>query len=247
MKENKYDDPTFFGQYKNMERSQKGLAGAGEWHQLQGMLPDFTGKRVLDLGCGFGWHCRYAAEQGAAKVVGVDISHSMLAEARDMTASPVVEYVQCPIEDYDYRPDSFDVVLSSLTFHYVADFGDICQKIYTCLVPGGDFVFSAEHPIFTAEGTQDWYYSPDGARQHWPVDNYYDEGRRSAVFLGQTVTKYHRTLETYLGTLLRQGFAVTDFQEARPSQDMMAQPDMADEMRRPMMLLVAAQKKPQGA
>ena len=30
--------------------------GAGEWHVLKTILPDFTGKRVLDLGCGFGWH-----------------------------------------------------------------------------------------------------------------------------------------------------------------------------------------------
>lgn len=57
-----------------MDRSVKGLAGAGEWKTLERMLPDFHGKRVLDLGCGFGWHCRYAAEHGAASVTGVDIS-----------------------------------------------------------------------------------------------------------------------------------------------------------------------------
>lgn len=72
MKENKYDDPTFFGKYSRMPRSKEGLAAAGEWHVLRRMLPSFEGKRVLDLGCGFGWHCRYAVEQGAASVVGVD-------------------------------------------------------------------------------------------------------------------------------------------------------------------------------
>ena len=65
MKENKYDDPAFFNQYKSMARSQGGLAAAGEWHELKKLLPDFNGKRVLDLGCGFGWHCRYAVEHGA--------------------------------------------------------------------------------------------------------------------------------------------------------------------------------------
>ena len=64
MKENKYDDPTFFGKYSRMPRSKEGLAAAGEWHVLRRMLPPFEGKRVLDLGCGFGWHCRYAVEQG---------------------------------------------------------------------------------------------------------------------------------------------------------------------------------------
>ena len=53
MKENKYDDDRFFSQYAQMSRSVEGLQGAGEWHILQKMLPDFTDKRVLDLGCGF--------------------------------------------------------------------------------------------------------------------------------------------------------------------------------------------------
>ena len=61
MKQNKYDDPKFFEKYRQMARSQKGLAGAGAWHELEKLLPEFAGKRVLDLGCGYGWHCAYAA------------------------------------------------------------------------------------------------------------------------------------------------------------------------------------------
>ena len=51
-----------------MDRSKKGLDGAGEWKTLENMLPDFQGKKVLDLGCGYGWHCEYAADHGAAEV-----------------------------------------------------------------------------------------------------------------------------------------------------------------------------------
>ena len=47
MKENKYDDDRFFSQYAQMSRSVEGLKGAGEWHILQKMLPDFTGKRKI--------------------------------------------------------------------------------------------------------------------------------------------------------------------------------------------------------
>ena len=54
MKENKYDDERFFQKYSQMLRSQKGLQGAGEWSELQKILPDFNGKQVLDLGCGYG-------------------------------------------------------------------------------------------------------------------------------------------------------------------------------------------------
>lgn len=55
MKENKYDNENFFIKYSQMERSKKGLQGAGEWHELKKILPDFQDKTVLDLGCGYGW------------------------------------------------------------------------------------------------------------------------------------------------------------------------------------------------
>ena len=48
---NHYDNPEFFAAYAQMSRSQQGLDGAGEWHQLQPLFPDMTGKDVLDLGC----------------------------------------------------------------------------------------------------------------------------------------------------------------------------------------------------
>ena len=129
MKENKYDDEKFFNQYSQMSRSVNGLKGAGEWHVLKKMLPDFKGKRVLDLGCGFGWHCQYAIEHGAEHALGIDISEKMLEEARKRNNSPRIEYKHMAIEDFDYSPESYDVVISSLTFHYLESFPDICMKV----------------------------------------------------------------------------------------------------------------------
>ena len=81
MIENKYDDETFFAKYSAFPRSVHGLKAAGEWHELKKLLPDFAEKRVLDLGCGFGWHCFYAAEHGAKQVLGIDVSEKMLKTA----------------------------------------------------------------------------------------------------------------------------------------------------------------------
>lgn len=243
MKENKYDDNTFFNQYSKMSRSINGLDGAGEWHVLQNLLPDFDNKKVLDLGCGFGWHCKYAAEKGAKHVCGIDLSENMITEAQKINSSQVIEYRCMAIEDFEFQPESFDIVISSLAFHYLESFDTICKNISRCLTDGGIFVFSVEHPVFTAYGTQDWYYDKLGNRIHWPVDRYFIEGKRQAVFLGEEVTKYHKTLTTYTNGLLSNGFVITNLQEPQPSEEMLLTiPEMKDEFRRPMMLIISSKK-----
>lgn len=242
MKENKYDDKLFFKKYGEMERSKRGLAGAGEWHELKKLLPDFQGKRVLDLGCGYGWHCKYAADGGASYVLGTDISQRMLDTAAELNPARQIEYRRAAMEDLSFSDGSFDVVLSSLAFHYVGDFEPLVHSISAWLKDGGDLVFSVEHPVFTAYGSQDWIYDEKGNILHFPVDNYYLEGEREALFLGERVVKYHRTLTTYLNTLLRCGFTLRRIVEPEPPEDMLDMPGMRDELRRPMMLLVAASK-----
>jgi SAM-dependent methyltransferase len=227
-----------------MERSKNGLEGAGEWYELKKMLPDFKDKMVLDLGCGFGWHCRYAAENGAKSVIGIDISQKMLSEAKSKTKYGNIEYICMPIEDIDFPEESFDIVISSHALHYIKSFEDVLDRVYKCLSRGGDFVFSVEHPIFTAQGPQDWYYDDKGNILHWPVDHYFTEGIRNAKFLGEEVIKYHRTLTTYLNSLIKIGFEITGVVEPEPAENMLnTVPGMLDELRRPMMLLVSARKK----
>ena len=242
MKENKYDDEQFFKKYSEMERSKKGLEGAGECHELQKILPDFHDKKVLDLGCGYGWHCKYAANHGAASVLGIDISHKMLNIAKQKNKDEKIEYHCIAMEDLYFEESSFDVIISSLAFHYVKDFESLANNISKWLKQGGEFVFSVEHPVFTSYGTQDWYYDENGNILHFPVDNYYYEGKREAVFLGEKVIKYHRTLTTYLNTLLQKGFMLQHIIEPKPPQSMMHLEGMKDEMRRPMMLLLSFKK-----
>lgn len=246
MKQNKYDDDTFFAKYDKMPRSLHGLNGAAEWPVFRSLLPDLRGKRVLDLGCGYGWHCRYVSEQGATKVVGVDLSAKMLAEARSRSIDYDIEYRRCAIEDLDFAEGQFDLAISSLALHYVEDFPSVSRTVYRSLSPGGLFVFSVEHPIFTAMAAQEWHVGPDGERLHWPVDDYQDEALRRTRWLGEDVVKYHRTIATYFNGLIDAGFHISKVIEPTPSAEMRAQrSDLKDEHRRPAFLLIAARKSEQ--
>lgn len=100
---NQYDNPEFFAEYAKMSRSQYGLQGEGEWHQLELLFPELSGKAVLDLGCGYGWHCKYAADHGAASILGIDQSELMIEEAKRRNADGKIEYRMCGIQDFANR------------------------------------------------------------------------------------------------------------------------------------------------
>ena len=127
---NEYENETFFAQYAQMPRSKEGLSAAGEWHQLQRLMPELRGKRVLDLGCGYGWHCKYATDQGAAEVLGIDMSPKMLEEALRRNRDDRLRYRVCGVEEYEYPRETWDVVLSNLTLHYVADLEAVFRTVY---------------------------------------------------------------------------------------------------------------------
>ena len=240
---NEYENDHFFEAYSQMPRSKEGLSAAGEWHQLKPLFPPLEGKSVLDLGCGYGWHCKFASEQGAKEVLGIDLSQKMIAQAQQRSKGDGITYRVCGIEEYDYPQSRWDCVVSNLALHYIENLDAVFQNVYRTLKPGGIFLFNIEHPAFTAGVNQDWEYTPDGIPKHWPIDNYFLPGERITNFLGCQVHKQHHTLTQILMGLLGNGFVLEAVEEAMPSAQMLDIPGMRDELRRPMMLLVRSRKE----
>jgi SAM-dependent methyltransferase len=240
MTQNIYDDPEFFAGYNRMGRSVEGLAGEAEWPALRALLPDLRGLRVVDLGCGFGWFCRFAREQGAAQVLGLDVSQKMLARAMATTSDAAITYARADMERLDLPAASFDLAYSSLVLHYIVDLAGLMANLRGALVAGAQLIFSVEHPIYTAPAHPGWSVDADG-RRTWPVDGYLVEGARRTDWLAPGVIKHHRTIGTYLNLLIGLGFTVSHVEEWGPtSEQIAARPALADERQRPMFLLVAA-------
>lgn len=107
-----------------------------------------------------------------------------------------IEYLQIAMEDFKHDSESFDVVLSSLTFHYVKDYEELISHISKWIKKGEDFGFSVEHPVLTVYGAQDWYYDENGNIFHFPIDRYYEERQHEALSLGEKVVKYRHILST---------------------------------------------------
>ena len=196
MTQNIYDNQEFFDGYSKLGRSVEGLAGAAEWPALRALLPELRGLRVVDLGCGFGWFCRWAREHGAAQVLGLDVSENMLTRARADTADTAIGYAMADMEHLELPEASLDLAYSSLALHYVEHLERLLATVHRALMPGGRLVFSVEHPIYTAPSRPGWSTDADG-RRTWPIDGYLVEGPRRTDWLTKGVIKQHHTVAGY--------------------------------------------------
>ncbi len=242
MAQNIYDRPDFFAEYSRLPRSVHGLAGAPEWPAIAALLPSLLGKKIVDLGCGFGWFARWARQNGADRVLGIDLSENMIARARADTADPQIDYARADLDQLDLPNAAFDLAYSSLAFHYVEDLGRLVQTVHAALKPNADLVFTIEHPIYMAPTCPGWSIDPDG-RKTWPVDRYLVEGPRTTDWLAKGVVKHHRTIGTTVNTLIAAGYSIRQVLEWSPTAEQInTEPALAEELERPMILAVAARR-----
>jgi SAM-dependent methyltransferase len=209
---------------------------------LRSLLPNLKGLRVLDLGCGFGWVCRWARSEGAIAVHGFDLSENMLSQARTYPNDAAITYSRADLETLELPVGAYDVAFSSLTLHYLEALPKLVAQVFQSLAPGGSFVFSAEHPIFTAPRNPKWI-KDDQDHSIWPLDGYLYEGPRTTDWLAKGVVKQHRTVGGYISILLGAGFVLTALEEWGPTEEQIKEkPQWANERQRPSFLLVAAKK-----
>jgi SAM-dependent methyltransferase len=98
------------------------------------------GKRVLDFGCGTGPLSRLCAENGAANVIGIDLSSKSVARARQVHdgAAPNLKFVLEQATDRISLPDnSVDVILCFDVMEHIMDYQAIIREWARVLAPGG--------------------------------------------------------------------------------------------------------------
>lgn len=243
-KQNIFDNEIFFDGYKRIRENAVNANILFEIPALLSMMPDLTGKCVLDLGCGFGEHCKMFVERGAAKVVGVDISRKMLEIAQQENSDPKITYLNMAMEDIGQLKESFDIVISSLAFHYAEDFPGVVKNIYSLLDTNGVFLFSQEHPMVTCHsGGNRWTRDENGEKIHVNISNYGIEGLRESTWFVDHVKVYHRTFSSIVNTLIETGFTIEKMIEPLPTKELLqSYPDYRDLLHKPDFLLLKVRK-----
>lgn len=210
--QNKYDDKSFFDYYVDMRESGNNANTLIEIPAIKTLIPDLKGKRVLDLGCGMGEMCKYYKTLGAEYVLGIDISTNMIEYANAHNKESGIEYLVLPLERLYKLKDKFDVVISSLAFHYVADFDALVKDIKTVMNPGAVLIFSTEHPMATClqlpkDGHIEKKIEIDGER-YYLIKDYNRPGKRVMIWNDEEVVKYHRNFETFINGLVSNGYFI---------------------------------------
>jgi len=96
------------------------------------------GATILDVGCGTGDILRRFARAGATRVVGVDQSAEMLDVAKGLSKNfGNIEYLQGSAEDLPLEDETFDIVVSCVSFHHFPDAVGALKEIDRVLQPLG--------------------------------------------------------------------------------------------------------------
>lgn len=179
--------------------------------------------KVLDAGCGEGYLSRMLAKSGAS-VTGVDYSEAMIQLASSKTPEELkitFKHGNCEALNF-LQNNSFDLIVSNMVIHDLSNYEMAISEMYRLLVDGGYFVFSIPHPCFVTPGSG-WVKSDTGEKLYWKVDNYFYEGTYEQIFpldQEEKLLYFHRTLSSYVDTIIRTGFQIEAMVEPKPSAEM---------------------------
>jgi 2-polyprenyl-3-methyl-5-hydroxy-6-metoxy-1,4-benzoquinol methylase len=199
------------------------------------LLPEVTGKRVLDAGCGPGVYSQWLIEHGA-DVVAVDASTRMI-ELTKQRLKRTTDIWQADLSKplTFLESSSFDVVMSPLVLNYIQDWSVTLGEFYRLLVPEGTLVFSVSHPFF------DYTY--------FNSQNYFATELVGSTWQGFPNVQVHmpsfrRSLADTLNPVIEAGFRLEKILEPKPTKDFKeADPEDYEElMRQPVFLCIRARK-----
>lgn len=98
-------------------------------------MPVLKKLKVLGLGCGYGWHCKYANDHEVKETLGIDASQRMIQEAITRNSGNNITYQVQDIETFKYPNNYYNFVLSNIALHYIEDLDSILKKFILHLYP----------------------------------------------------------------------------------------------------------------
>jgi|TARA_B100002003_G_scaffold222973_1_gene227135 SAM-dependent methyltransferase len=179
------------------------------------LLGPVKGKRVLELACGAAQNS-IALSRWGATVVGVDISPNQLRRARELQTETGAD-VNLLMGDMElprmFKPNSFDIVLSSFGWEFIPDLSVCFHECYALLKSGGVMIVATAHPLNAFVWDEDQqavlvtdYFNPPVEVWADSIPDGHDPG-----------TTFFHTFEGMFGLLTAEGFRIDKVLEPFPN------------------------------
>lgn len=198
------------------------------------LLPEVKGKKALDAGCAAGWYTKWLVDNGA-EVTAIDFSPKMLEMAKKRVGNKA-GFIRADLnEPLDFIEDkSIDIIVSSLTLHYLKSWDTVMGEFNRILKDGGQLVFSVHHPFmdFTVHNKEN-YFLTELLEEQWSTFN----GKVKVQF-------YRRPLCDIFSSVTNSGFVIEKLLEPMPTEQFrIKRPDIYEVMiKRPQFLFIRAKK-----
>lgn len=133
---------------------------AMKWDRLLPHLSPLTGRKVLDVGCGNGYHCWRAIGEGALQVIGIEpylLYVMQFLAIRNYLAELPCYVLPVRLEDYPGPFDYFDTVLSMGVIYHVRSPIDHLLTLKNCLTTGGELLLET----LVVDGDEGYSLTPE--------------------------------------------------------------------------------------
>ncbi|MCT4509566.1 MAG: class I SAM-dependent methyltransferase [Tepidibacter sp.] len=198
------------------------------------LLPQVRGKKVLDAGCAAGWYTKWLLEKGAS-VIALDCSPNMIEMAKKRVGNKA-KIIRADLNEplHFIEDESIDIILSSLTLHYIKNWNVVMREFNRILKKDGQLVISIHHPFmdFTVFNKEN-YFLTELLDDEWNTNN----GKVKVQF-------YRRPLSEIINSIIDAGFMIEKLLEPMPTEQFkIAQPNMYDRLtKNPQFLFITNRK-----
>ena len=174
------------------------------------ILSNLKFNKVLDAGCAGGIYSEWLLNRGA-DLVAIDISNKMVELTQQRINNRGHAYQADLNQSLTFLNDnSFDLIVSSLTLHYLSDWLKVFQEFNRILLPKGLFLFSTHHPFMDFL----LFEKTDYFAQELIEDEWHSFGDKPVK-----VRFYRRSLNSMVSALINTGFAIENIIEPRPTEE----------------------------
>ena len=114
-----------------------------KWDRLHSQIDSLENRRVLDVGCGSGYHCWRMLGDGAAEVIGIDPTPLFVVQfwaLQKYLQQDNIWVLPLGIEHVPPKLQAFDTVFSMGVLYHRRSPMDHLQELKDCLRPGGQLV-----------------------------------------------------------------------------------------------------------